>query len=157
MQLTNGLDDRAGWSAVGVCPIERTTQILGNRTALLVLREAFYGTTRFEDFCDRVGMARSVGASRLRALEGANLLRRRSYQAPGKRAREEYILTPAGAELEPIVMGIFSWGRRHVADDAVLDLVHDGCGGGVEAVLECEHGHRVSDTELALTPQAHAH
>ena len=56
--LQGRLTDRDAWSAMGECPIEKTMALLGTKSAMLILREAYYGTTRFEDFCHRVGITR---------------------------------------------------------------------------------------------------
>ena len=52
--LRGPLADRDAWSAVGECPIEKTMGLLGTKSAMLIMREAYYGTTRFEDFWRRV-------------------------------------------------------------------------------------------------------
>lgn len=150
MELAGGLADRDAWSPVGHCPVESAAGLIGNRTALLILREAYYGTTRFEDFCQRVGMSRSAASQRLRELQEAGLLTTRTYQDEGRRQREEYVLTESGLELEPVVVGIFTWSRRHLRPDAQVSVEHHGCGGEVAPVLMCEHGHRVDDGDIEL-------
>ena len=69
------------------CPVARAMAVLGERWAILVLREAFYGTTRFDDFAQRVGMAPATTSANLKALAEAGLLTRRPYREPGGRAR----------------------------------------------------------------------
>ena len=78
------------------CSIARTITVLGDRWALLVLREAALGTTRFSDFKQRLGIASDVLTDRLQTLVQAGVLARASYQEEGSRARTEYRLTPAG-------------------------------------------------------------
>ena len=63
--LQGALADRDAWSAAGECPIERTIEVVGTKSAVLILREAYYGTTRFEDFCRRVGITKAAAAARL--------------------------------------------------------------------------------------------
>ena len=91
--LQGRLADRDAWSAVGECPIEKTMALLGTKSAMLILREAYYGTTRFDDFCTRVGITRAAASARLGELVDAGLLTRRPYREPGQRARDEYVLT----------------------------------------------------------------
>ena len=75
------------------CPIESAMGILGSRAAMLIMREAFYGTSRFDEFVRRVEMAPATASANLRALTEAGLLRRQPYREPGGRARDEYALT----------------------------------------------------------------
>ncbi len=80
---------------------------------MLIMREAYYGTTRFDDFARRVGIAESIAAARLRDLVDAGLLDRRPYQEPGQRTRYEYVLTEAGEDLLPVVVALGRWGAKH--------------------------------------------
>lgn len=148
--LQGPLIDRDSWSAVGKCPIEKTMAVIGTRSAMLILREAFYGTTRFDDFARRVGITKAATAARLAELVDAGLLTRRPYQEPGQRVRDEYVLTEAGADLMPVVWSMFEWGRRHLPDDARLRLTHLGCGADVATELRCADGHRVEADELGV-------
>src|ERR1700722_12395412 len=95
IRLTGPLDPRQGWSAAN-CPIARTLDLVGTRSALLLLREAFYGTTRFADFAERVGISEPVAAARLHELADHGLVERVPYQEPGQRTRMEYRLTGKG-------------------------------------------------------------
>ena len=67
------------------CSIRRALEVAGNRSALLIMREAFYGTTRFDDFAGRAGISEPVTATRLRDLVDQGLLRREPYRDPGQR------------------------------------------------------------------------
>src|SRR5215208_364650 len=75
--LQGSLADRDTWSAVGECPIEKTMALLGTKSAMLIMREAFYGTTRFEDFWRRVGVTKAAASARLTELVVAGRLERR--------------------------------------------------------------------------------
>src|SRR5581483_4074411 len=72
------------------CPINRAMGLVGSRSAMLIMREAFYGTRRFDDFVQRVGMAPATASTHLRALTEAGLLQRQPYREPGGRTRDEY-------------------------------------------------------------------
>ncbi len=72
--LQGRLADRDSWSAVGHCPIERTMAFAGTKSAMLIMREAFYGTTRFDDFARRVGITKAATSARLSDLVAAGLL-----------------------------------------------------------------------------------
>ena len=92
--------------------------LLGTKSAMLIMREAYYGTTRFDDFWRRVGVTKAAAAARLSELVEAGLLERRPYQEPGQRSRDEYVLTEAGVDFMPVVWAMFEWGRRHSAERA---------------------------------------
>src|SRR4029077_8345052 len=99
--LQGTLADRDAWSAVGECPIEKTMTLLGTKSAMLVMREAYYGTTRFDDFWRRVGVTKAAAAARLSDLVEAGLLERRPYREPGQRSRGEHALPAAGPDFLP--------------------------------------------------------
>src|SRR5260370_36751311 len=86
--------------------------VVATRSAFLLLREAFYGTTRFDDFAERVGISQPVAAARLRELVRDGLLEREPYQEPGRRTRMQYRLTGKGAELFPALVALMQGGGR---------------------------------------------
>lgn len=147
--LQGVLADRDAWSAVGHCPIEKAMGLIGTKSAMLIMREAFYGTTRFDDFARRVGITKAAASTRLSELVEAGLLTKRPYQEPGQRSRDEYVLTEAGADLMPVVWAMFEWGRKHVKDSP-LRLTHLDCGAEVAVELHCAEGHRVPAEELGI-------
>ncbi|WP_431239916.1 winged helix-turn-helix transcriptional regulator [Mycolicibacterium aichiense] len=151
MTLLQGpLVDRDTWSAVGKCPIEKTMAVIGTKSAMLILREAYYGTTRFDDFARRVGITKAATSARLTELVDAGLLTRRPYREPGQRVRDEYVLTDAGTELMPVVFAMFEWGRRHLAQDTRLRLTHLDCGADATVEIRCTQGHLVPPEELGV-------
>ena len=120
-------------------------EVVGTRSAMLLMREAFYGTRRFDDFASRVGITEAVAAKRLRELVDAGLLERTPYQEPGQRTRHEYRLTEMGRDLAPAALALMQWGDRYLADEgAPLRLRHADCGAAVEVQVRCTEGHDVS-------------
>jgi DNA-binding HxlR family transcriptional regulator len=116
------------------------------------MREAYYGTTRFDDFARRVGITEAVAAIRLKELVAAGLLVREPYREPGQRTRMAYRLTDQGAELLPVLVALMQWGDRWLQPEgAPVRLRHSGCGEIVHTELRCAAGHPVSDDELDLT------
>jgi DNA-binding HxlR family transcriptional regulator len=132
----------------GHCPIEKAIGLVGSRSAMLIMREAFYGTRRFDDFVNRVEMAPATASAHLRALTGAGLLKRQPYREPGGRTRDEYALTPAGEDLMPVVFGLFEWGRRHTDVQPLVEFEHAGCGHPVEVHVRCTAGHEVGPDDV---------
>ncbi|ORB28343.1 winged helix-turn-helix transcriptional regulator [Mycolicibacterium parafortuitum] len=147
--LQGPLADRSKWSAIGRCPIEKTMALVGTKSAMLLMREAYYGTTRFDDFARRVGITKAATSARLSELVEAGLLTKRPYREPGQRVRDEYVLTEAGTEFMPVVWAMFEWGRRHL-DDSQLRLTHLGCGAQAGVEIVCAEGHPVPPDELGI-------
>jgi DNA-binding HxlR family transcriptional regulator len=135
---------------VGECPIEKTMTLLGTKSAMLILREAYYGTTRFDDFCTRVGITKAAASARLNELVDAGLMTKRPYREPGQRAREEYVLTSSGVEFMPVVWAMFEWGRKHLPNRTPLRLAHAGCGAEARVEIRCAKGHHVPADELVV-------
>jgi DNA-binding HxlR family transcriptional regulator len=134
------------------CAIVRTLSVVSTRTAFLVLREAFYGATRFEQFADRAQISEPVTAARLKELAREGLLAKVPYREPGQRTRYEYNLTEKGADLLPTLMALFDWGDRWMfADGARIRFTHAGCGAPVHAVLACDDGHPVARSDIEIT------
>ena len=148
MRLTGPLDPRGGWTAAQ-CSIDRAIRVIGTRSAFLLLREAFYGTTRFDDFAERVGISQPVAAARLRELVDDGLLEREPYREPGKRTRMQYRLTDKGADLFPALAALMQWGDRWLGPSGV-ELRHRDCGAPVRSELRCSDGHRLEVSDLDL-------
>ena len=146
--LTGTLADRTAWRA-DRCPIGKALQVVGTRSAMLIMREAYYGTTRFDDFARRVGITKAATSARLTELVDLGLLARRPYKEPGQRSRDEYVLTEAGVEFMPVVWSMFEWGRRHL-DDTGLRLEHLDCGAEATVEIVCDDGHSVPPDELGV-------
>jgi DNA-binding HxlR family transcriptional regulator len=134
--------DRFRYSADN-CSIHRTLDIVGERWSLLVLREAFYGVRRFDDFVRLLGCPRDVLSARLKTLVDEEILSRQPYREPGKRARSEYRLTPKGLELFPALLALLQWGDRWTADAAgpAVVLTHRACGEPLTMTMGCAAGH----------------
>jgi DNA-binding HxlR family transcriptional regulator len=151
VRLAGALNPRAGWQAKA-CSLARALDVVSSRSALLILREAFYGTSRFDDFAERVGVSEPVAAARLRELVDEGLLAREPYREPGQRTRMAYRLTDKGAELLPVLVAFMQWGDRWLQPaGAPVQLRHAGCGEVVRAELRCGAGHQVTAGELDLT------
>ena len=153
LRMTGTLEPRSAWEAKR-CSIAKALEIVGTRSTLLILREAFYGTTRFDDFAHRVGLSEAVTAARLRELADQGLLEREAYREPGQRTRQQYRLTEKGAELLPALIALQTWGDRWLNNGGVVEVRHRDCGARVEARLECTAGHhdlRPAQLDLAVT------
>jgi DNA-binding HxlR family transcriptional regulator len=102
-----------------------------------VIRSAFEGVRRFDDFAEALGVARNVLTDRLARLCDEGILRKVRYQ--DKPERHEYRLTRKGVELWPAMMSLMMWGDRHYAPDGPPAIVrHQGCGGVLTRHLTCD-------------------
>ena len=119
------------------CSVARTLEIVGEKWALLALREVFLGNRRFDEMVRRIGAPRDTLAARLRSLVAAGILERRQYSEHP--ARYEYRLTTAGQELYPVILTLMRWGDEHLADDGGAPMVLEhACGHRLVAQLVCE-------------------
>jgi DNA-binding HxlR family transcriptional regulator len=134
LKLAGGLVDRDSWRATN-CSIDKTMSLVGTRSTMLILREAFYGTTRFDDFAERVGISTAVAAARLKELVTAGVLIRRPYREPGSRTRDEYHLTARGRDLLPVLLALQQWGDRHLQDQGPDLEVVDASGSPVRVAV----------------------
>jgi DNA-binding HxlR family transcriptional regulator len=151
LRMTGALEPRGAWTA-DRCTIAKTLDVISTRSAFLILREAFYGTSRFDDFAQRVGISEPVAAARLKELVEQGLLEREDYREPGQRTRQRYRLTDKGADLFPALVALMQWGDRWLAEDGPpVQVRHKGCGAAVHAELRCEGDHEVALGELQLT------
>jgi DNA-binding HxlR family transcriptional regulator len=112
------------------CSVARALEVVGERWTMLVLRDAFLGVRRFDDFQRSLGIARNVLQARLERLVEEGVLERHLYQE--RPERYEYRLTEAGIDLWPVIVSLLKWGDRHFyPDGAPVMLEHRGCGGEV--------------------------
>jgi DNA-binding HxlR family transcriptional regulator len=127
------------WRDIGdlTCSIARSLSVVGDRWTLLILREAFLRTRRFEDFQGHLGMTRHRLADRLRKLVEHGILDRVRYEE--RPPRYEYRLTEKGADLYPVIASLVTWGDRWMAGDGgiPIELVHRPCGHAVTPRLMC--------------------
>jgi DNA-binding HxlR family transcriptional regulator len=118
------------------CSIARSLELIGERWTLLIIREAFLGTRRFDDFQRKLGVARNVLQARLERLVDAGILDRVQYQE--RPVRHEYRLTEKGVDLWPVLVSLLHWGDRHAAPDGPpVVLRHRECGGSLDDRRRC--------------------
>jgi DNA-binding HxlR family transcriptional regulator len=136
-----------------VCSAARALEVVGERWTMLIVRDAFLGVRRFDDFQRELGVARNVLADRLNRLVEEGILERRAYQE--RPERFEYRLTEKGIDLWPVLVSLMKWGDRHdpAEDGPPTLIVHRDCGGEVDAHLRCERcGAEVDARSAAAKP-----
>lgn len=125
---------------------------LSPRTTGVIIREAFYGTRRFDDFERHCGISPSVLSARLRDLVADGILEKTRYRAPGTRGRDEYRLTDKGRALLPILIALNNWAERWIVPDgaSTLSLLHRDCGSPVRTAVTCAAGHDITTPSEVL-------
>jgi len=135
------------------CSIAQALEVVGEWWSLLILRDAFQGVRRFDDFQRRLGIARNVLAERLQRLVAEGVFERRQYQDQPE--RYEYRLTDKGLDLYPIIVGLMSWGDKWApsADGPPVILTHKGCDHDGTPVLTCAAcGEHVTARDMRFRP-----
>jgi DNA-binding HxlR family transcriptional regulator len=119
------------------CSIAKPLSFLGERWALLVLRDVTLGRRRFDEIQESLGVASNVLSQRLATLVEEEVLERRPYSEHPERF--EYRLTEKGLDLEPVLLALLRWGDRWTAgpEGPPLETVHDDCGHGFHLVPTC--------------------
>jgi DNA-binding HxlR family transcriptional regulator len=130
------------------CSLARSLEVLGERWTLLIVRDAFYGVRRFNDFQNHLDVPRAVLSDRLGGLVEHGILDRLPDQErPG---RQVYELTPAGRDLWPVLHSLLDWGGRHRAPNSRV-FKHASCGTKLSASGACSTCHRTPGPEEILT------
>jgi DNA-binding HxlR family transcriptional regulator len=145
------------WQEIGEtsCSIARCLSVVGDRWTLLILREAFLGTRRFEDFQRHLGVTRHRLADRLRRLVENDVLDRVPYQY--RPQRFEYRLTDKGRDLYPVIVALMRWGDRWMTgqEGPPVELVHRSCGHAMTPELmcpECGEALHLDDVQARMNP-----
>jgi DNA-binding HxlR family transcriptional regulator len=120
------------------CSIAGALAVIGERWTLLVLREVLLGRRRFQEIKRNTGVATNILADRLETLVDHGVLERRRYS--GQPESYEYVPTPKGRDVIPVLVALMQWGDRHLAEDGPPRvLVHAACGHDADPALHCSH------------------
>ena len=132
------------------CPIARTLEIVGERWTLLIIRDAFYGVRRFSDFHAHLAIPKAVLTERLSFLVRESVLVK---EAIGKR-HDEYLLTPKGRRLWPVIWALAGWGNENFVEQAHRKSYrHADCGGVIRQDRVCAACGRLPDVaDLVMHP-----
>jgi DNA-binding HxlR family transcriptional regulator len=114
------------------CPIARSLDLIGDAWSMLILRDAQFGLTRFDQFRKSLGIAPTILTRRLATLTEEGLLEKRLYSE--RPPREEYILTAAGRDFLPVLFMIGEWGRKYRGGGKLLRFLDDETGTEIKAV-----------------------
>jgi DNA-binding HxlR family transcriptional regulator len=119
------------------CSIARASQLLGDGWTIMMLRELFWGASRYEDFIANIGIASNVLAVRLKRLMDAGVVSKEPVEGDGRRF--DYALTASGQELFPVLMSVMAWGDKHTPGEQgpLVLLRHVACGKRTKPGLSC--------------------
>ena len=132
------------------CPIARTLDVVGEWWTIVLVRDAFRGARRYEDFRG-VGIADNILTARLKKLVDAGILERRRYQE--RPERFEYVLTEKGRDLLPVLGALGLWGKKWTEGPDRTSFTHAECGHMASLKPYCEHCSRLIDPSEIEVPK----
>ncbi len=111
------------------CPVARSLERVGEWWSILIVRDAFYGLTRFDEFQKSLGIAPNMLTRRLNQLVEAGILERRRYTE--RPPRDEYLLTERGRDFRPVLLALLAWGNKHFAPEGASVFFVDAKTGAI--------------------------
>lgn len=133
------------------CFIAAGLEVLGERWALLALREMSLGVHRFDQIARNTGASRDILTGRLRTLESQGVIERVQYSE--RPPRYEYHLTTSGAEVAPILISLAAWSSAWMRDETPRASYRHSCGEDLKPVVSCaECGEEFTPGSLMLGP-----
>jgi DNA-binding HxlR family transcriptional regulator len=134
------------------CPIARSLERVGEWWSMLILRDAFAGFTRFDEFQKNLGIAPNMLTRRLAALVEAGLLERRPYS--DHPPRHEYVLTERGRDFQPVLLALFAYGNRHFAPEGESVVIVDAVTGkrADPVLVDRRTGRRLAEPDFRIAP-----
>jgi DNA-binding HxlR family transcriptional regulator len=134
------------------CPIARSLERVGEWWSMLIMRDAFHGLTRFDEFQQSLGIAPNMLTRRLEALVSAGLLERHRYSIHPP--RDEYRLTARGRDFRPVLIALLAWGNRHFAPEGASVMIVDAQTGAVAepVMVDRATGRPIREPEFAWVP-----
>jgi DNA-binding HxlR family transcriptional regulator len=130
------------------CALARALEIIGERWTLLIVRDAFHGLSRYDEFLTSLGISTNILSARLQKLVEQGVFEKTA-------ARGRYRLTKKGRDLFPVVLTLMAWADRHEPgpDGPEVLILHKACGHDAGGSLRCEHcGKAVGLDDLHVVP-----
>jgi len=134
------------------CPIARSLERVGEWWTILILRDAFAGKTRFDEFQSSLGIAPTMLTRRLATLVEDGLLARVRYcERP---PRDEYRLTERGRDFRPVLLALLAYGNRHFAPEgASVQIIEAATGAVAEPLLvDARNGRPIVSPDYLIAP-----
>src|ERR1700740_2536077 len=121
-------DAKGGRRANAQCSMARAMEVVGDRWSILILREAYYGTKRFDEFEHYIGVAPNILSNRLKKFVDAGIMTR--VPLPEHSSRYDYVLTDKGRDFFPAYLALKKWGDDWLAEPEGPQVVFRGRAGG---------------------------
>ena len=135
------------------CGAALATDIISDRWTILIMREAFYGVMRYDDFRADIGIPRSVLTDRLKRLVDAKMLDRVPYREGNSRTRYGYALTDAGLSFGLTLLALMAWGDAQLAEHgSAISVVDRSTGQKLKVALVSEDAPEVSIRDAKIVP-----
>ncbi len=133
-----------------MCGMADAAKLLGDSWTLLILREVFYGVTRFDDLRTELGVSTATLSNRIGRLVELGLLEKQLYRLENSRPRSEYLLTEAGQGFGPVLLAMMQWADTYLGKQpSPLDMVNPRTGNRLHLALVDEQG-RITDWNEAV-------
>lgn len=132
------------------CPMARASELIGDKWTMLILREALFSVGSFADMLNDLDISRAVLADRLAQLVDKRLLEKVTYQDPGARPRQAYVLTSFGRQLIVPFLALADWGQGITGKASPLQMYNTSTGKPVRLALIDPNGQEVSVTNLGV-------
>lgn len=135
------------------CPVAEVLNIFGDHWTWLIVREAFYGATRFSEIQRNTGIARNLLSDRLRLLVSEGILETVDIGTSG--TRHAYRLTPKGESLHPLLLALSQWGNTHIygQENAPAEIIDKRTGRPIPAIaVRGEDGKVLSPDDIEIHP-----
>jgi DNA-binding HxlR family transcriptional regulator len=135
------------------CAVANTVEMVNDAWTILILRDAFLGVRRFDEFVNDLRIARNVLTDRLERLVANGMIVTSMYQEHPP--RHEYRLTEQGKDLFDVLMALWSYGERWKPPAGAdrQKVVHVSCGQEAQAVTHCGHcGERLTRRDVRIEP-----
>jgi DNA-binding HxlR family transcriptional regulator len=135
------------------CSIANALEVIGEKWSLLTLREVFFGVHRFDQIAMNTGASRDLLTVRLNKLVNAGVLKKVKYN--DRPIRYEYHLTPAGQDLQDVLLTLMAWGDKHVTQGRAPTVWMHSCGKRFSPRLTCDECSGAAEPEtLTLWPRS---
>jgi DNA-binding HxlR family transcriptional regulator len=143
--------ERKSFADMG-CSVAQCLENVGDSWTMLIVRDAFNGVTRFDDFRENLGMPRNTLRDRLARLVDSGVLAKVPYS--DHPPRYDYLLTDVGRDLWPVLTAMRQWGDRHGRPDGPIRMAHADCGAPASTVVICEScGGQLGHGDVTMLPK----
>jgi len=137
------------------CSVARTMSVIGEKWTILILRECFRNTTRFDQFENALGLPRALLAARLKTLLEEGVVEKKAD--PAHAGRFDYILTEKGNDLRPVLLTMLAWGDKYMTEQPTMVVKHTQCGSEIVPRLYCPDCQEELKTEdIRVVPLIHS-